>query len=228
VRHISHELIQPLTALVNYVEVGKSQLEQAGPGLDSRRPLFDQMQRHADEAVAAIQRLRSAPNGFRGPHEPFDVNASVREAVEIMDREARPHNIKVSLDLFSKLPTVKGDRFELTQAIVEILRNSFEAIQEAAGERREVAVYTGLSDEGQIEVRIEDTGTAISGAEMGRLFEPFYTTKPVSLGLGLAAAHSAVEACGGDIVARPNDDLGMTILVRIPTEEDANIKATVE
>lgn len=219
VRHLSHETVQPLTALMNYVEVGMTEAEHAAPRNENFRFLMERIQRHAEEAEGCLRGLRRRLDASPGLHEPFDANHVVCEAAEFMASEARQRGITVHVHPAPVLPRARGDRYQLLQALVEVIRNSFEAIGEASNAPCEVRMYTASSENEALEIRVQDAAKALSPQETERIFKPFYTTKHGRLGLGLPAARAAVEAHGGDILARSDADLGMTFLLRIPTGE---------
>lgn len=220
VRHASHELVQPLTAILNYVEVGLIQIEQSASSEDGGRPRLYEVQHHGQEAVSRIRQMRHTLDALSATDASYDVNAAVRDAVALMHPKAREHDIDIHSRVASAPAIAKGNRFELTCAVAELLRNSLEAIEAAGARQRVVMIESELNAGEGIEVRVRDAGVAVSQPTLERLFEPFFTTKGANLGLGLAVARAVVEAQGGHILARRSGDVGMTFKLRLPVENE--------
>jgi len=155
---------------------------------------------------------------------PLDVTDVVREVVRIVRSDALFRNISLKFEAPSSEPYVTGDRVQLQHAILNLVLNAFDAVSEVVGERE---VSTSIVVDGdQVKVTVSDTGVGIHPASISHLFEPFYTTKPRGMGMGLAVARSIVKAHGGQLSARRNPDRGSTFEIALRALEDGVAQRT--
>jgi signal transduction histidine kinase len=115
------------------------------------------------------------------------------------------------------LPKVVGDRVELQQVVVNLILNAIEAMSGATENTRELLIRTAKADSGGILIAVMDSGPGLPPASRERLFEPFYTTKPDGLGIGLSICHSIIEAHGGQLWASANEPRGTIFQFTVPT-----------
>ena len=108
------------------------------------------------------------------------------------------------------------DRIQIEQVIINLVKNAMEAVWDASDGPRAVSIRTARAGRDGVEVAVSDSGPGVSAAELGRLFEPFYTTKPGGMGLGLSISRSIVKAHGGRLQAALNPDRGMTLRFSLP------------
>jgi PAS domain S-box-containing protein len=212
---IAHELDQPLTAVVTNAGAVRHWLSegQADPAEtdEALKDIIDAAMR-ASEIVRRERRLlRRTQLSF----EPLDLSEAVRE-VEIFIRGAgRQEGARVTLELAGGLPPVAGDRIQLQQVVLNLVRNGIQVMKDQPRERRELKLRTGTND-GSVTLSVSDAGPPVDPAVLQRMFEPFYTTKVNGLGMGLSISRSIVEAHHGRIWATPNEGGGLTMHVAIP------------
>jgi C4-dicarboxylate-specific signal transduction histidine kinase len=209
---LAHELNQPLAAACLQADIA-SRLA-AG---DSVRPelttalteIADQTRRAAD-IVKSIRRMasRSAPR-----HDPVDVNDVARGVARLVDWQAQRAGVAVRLKLAEPLEPTFGDRTQFEQVLFNLMQNAIEAVTGRDGPRV-VAVETAAAADA-VTVSVRDTGPGL--ADAARAFEPFYTTKPDGLGLGLAISRGIVEAHGGTLQAGESADGGAEFVFTLPT-----------
>jgi len=201
-RSIAHDIRNPLSAirtaayLLGSHEDAKNRLEMAN--------LIDRNVVYADNLVRNLIDF-SSPHPFELVEE--DVNSLLRET---LDKIALPDGIRLTCR-YGHIPTIRLDRNHMVQALTNLIMNAIQAMTN--GGRLDVST---AQVEGLIELRIRDTGIGISKEELGRIFEPFHTTKAKGVGLGLINAKRTIEGHGGTITLESEENKGTTAIVRLP------------
>jgi len=211
---IAHEVNQPLGAIVNFANGLRRRLLDRGADPD----LVDAVGHIAAEGLRAGEVLRRVRDFLRPSaetREVVDVNRLVCDAVALAEVDARDNHIIVSLDLGETLGVVLVDRIQIEQVILNLLRNAIEAMAGCADGDHRLLVQTVPVDDG-VEVRVRDTGVGIAPGTASRIFDAFFTTKPLGLGMGLSVSRSIVEAHEGRLWSSVNSDRGMTFTVALP------------
>jgi two-component system, LuxR family, sensor kinase FixL len=213
---IAHEINQPLAAISNYAQACERLLQSADfPGSDVRDALR-QISGQALRAAEIIRRIRSLIRTREPRREIADVNALVREVYALLDSEARPHEVALSLELAEGLPAIAIDGIQLQQVLLNLIHNAIEALATTARDQRRVIVRTGREPPDAIAVSVIDSGPGVDPALADRIFEPFCTTKAHGTGLGLAISRSIVEAHHGRLGYRDNKPTGACFTIRLP------------
>jgi PAS domain S-box-containing protein len=212
---IAHEINQPLTAIANYafacirlLRAGKSTTDEA----------LDVMQRVAAEAERAgevVRKMRSFVRGDEGQLAAVDPNFLVAEVLRLAAPEARQSGVELVSTTAEKVTDVLADSIQIQQVLLNLVRNAVEAISGSDATERVVRVTTAPSGPGFVELVVSDTGPGLSTEALEKAFEPFYTTKPDGIGIGLALSRSIVEAHGGRLVAAAPAH-GAEFRVRLP------------
>jgi two-component system sensor kinase FixL len=125
-------------------------------------------------------------------------------------------NVSLMCDLAPDLPLVRGDRVQLQQVLLNLLLNGCEAMAEVALEHRQLVVRTQQVSTYMVEVAVHDSGVGLNKNELEQIFEPFYTTKPTGMGMGLAISRAILETHGGRLWAANNPDRGATFYFTLP------------
>lgn len=214
---ITHEVKQPLTAILANAGAGQRVLTQSPehPHATELRDIFDDIEGESVQASEVIGRLRTLARKKPLTFQPLDVNSLVHETLRLVDADARRRRVTLSAELDPALPQIKADRVCIQQVLLGLVLNAMEAMDDSAsGPRR--AVLKTRSEDRAVEVSVSDTGHGVSTAHMPKLFEPFFTTKSEGLGLGLAIARSIVEAHAGRIWADGGES-GATFHMLLPT-----------
>jgi signal transduction histidine kinase len=208
---LAHEIRQPIGAIVNNAQAGKRNLEQYLRQPAELEQIFGDIAADGLRASEVLQGLR----GFlrsRGPDaERLDLSSVVREMLPLVRRELQDNRVAVELSLHESLPPVEGLRVQLGQVVVNLVVNACEALSARDGERH-LTVSTRERD-GSVELEVRDNGPGLDPAVAARVFEPFVTTKPEGLGVGLAICRSIAERHGGHLSAdtAPGGGLRMTL-----------------
>jgi two-component system sensor kinase FixL len=212
---LAHELNQPLTAVINYVQACRRLLAGKDPPPSER--LNDAMDKAVAQATRAgqiIHRMRQFIQKGETERQLESINKVVEEASALALVGARESGILVRMELSSDLPPVLVDRIQIQQVVLNLVRNGMEAL--ATTERRELTIRTAHVDGELIEVAVSDTGPGLSRDVASQLFQPFVTTKAKGMGLGLSISRSIIEAHGGRLQAVPNPEGGVTFRFELP------------
>lgn len=196
---IVHQVGQPLSAMtLNILAVlerlGECKQKTCG-GLTMVRELEEDVCRLRE----AVVHLRALSNPSRRNLEPLDLNRVIREVVRSLAQEAINRGITVELDLDDTIPMLPGDRVQLSQVVLNLIRNGFDACKGQPEGLRHVGLKTRAKAHHQVELEVRDTGDGIAEKHLDQLFAPFFTTKPEGLGMGLRLAQTIIRAHGGTI-----------------------------
>jgi C4-dicarboxylate-specific signal transduction histidine kinase len=204
---LAHELNQPLAAVANYC-MGSVRRLEAGSG--DREGLLAAMRKAAGEAARAsriVARLRRFLRRSEPAVEPQRLAEILHEATTMASVDLRRRGHAIVIDAPDDLPAVRVDRVMIGQVLFNLIRNGIEAMEAQPSERRRLVVAAQAED-GQVEVTVTDSGTGIVGGDRERIFQPFYTSKPEGLGVGLNICRSIVEFHGGRIWVTDNPEGG--------------------
>jgi signal transduction histidine kinase len=149
----------------------------------------------------------------------LNVNDVVHEVVGLVRGEMLLQNVSLGLELAMDLPLVHGDRIQLQQALLNLMINALDAMKEMPGGVGRVVVRTARTDGRSVRVSVEDSGVGVSPDKLAHLFEPFVTTKPHGMGLGLSICRSIIQAHGGHIGGEGNAERGATFWFTLPAAE---------
>jgi two-component system, LuxR family, sensor kinase FixL len=213
---IAHELNQPLTAVANYAQACDRLLGLPDPDIDEIRGALKQITTQAVRAGDIIRRLRTLARNDVMKREPTDVNLLIGELTELVQLDAKTHDVHYKLELADKLPLVEVDRAQVQQVILNLVRNALEALRESSTAPRQIILSTRLLPEADVGIVVCDNGPGVSQTIAPRLFDPFCTSKPDGTGLGLAISRTIVKAHQGSLDYRPNVPSGACFTVRLP------------
>jgi len=220
---VAHELNQPLTAIGNYAHacerlLSRQQSDVEDIDVETIREALRQITRQTTRAADILGRLRALARGQQAAHVPASVNALVAELQELVQSDAVLHGVELILDLAPDLPEVAVDSGQIQQAIMNLARNSLEALAGLRPAGAHIAIRTTLTAEGEVELSVTDNGPGVSAQAMKRIFDPFFSTKENGTGLGLAITHTIARAHGGSLGYRPNVPSGACFYMLLPTE----------
>jgi two-component system, LuxR family, sensor kinase FixL len=212
---MAHELNQPLTAVMNYLEAALRLLEGGPQSPERIGGLVSRAVAQAERAGDVIRKLRQFVSKGETERRPESLNMLVEEALALGLVGARQLGIRVSLDLDHGLPPVLVDGVQIQQVVLNLVRNAIEAME--AVERRELNIATRAIAEGNTaEVRVADSGPGIAPEIADRLFQPFVTSKPAGMGLGLSICREIVEAHQGRLSVAPTPSGGTVFWLTLP------------
>ncbi len=214
---VAHEINQPLSAISNYCESGLAALHAENLNAE----LFERALRgaaaQAHRAGEIIRRLREFVRKGDTTRSLVDLNELVSETIELVDFDARARNVVIVNECQGELPQVNVCRIQIQQVLFNLLRNGMEAIEEnEEGRERRIAVSSQPSNSALVQIDIVDSGPGIDPHQAAWIFEPFESSKPEGMGLGLSISRSIMEAHGGALDADPSHERGARFRITIP------------
>jgi len=220
---LTHELTQPLAAILTNAYVGTRLLDAPEPDLrEVRSTLADirEVTERAGEVIGGLRAMLKRDSTAAGMTN-VDVNNVIRTIERVAHGDANLHRVTVHLDLSSDIRPVKGDSVQLQQVVLNLMLNAFSAMSDTglAGARR-LVVRTNSIDGSNVLVEVQDSGTGIAADKLESIFDPFITSKREGLGMGLSICRSIIERHGGTISAANNPDRGATFSITLPVAPD--------
>lgn len=220
---ISHELSQPLAAIMINAETALTLMDSTNPPLPELREIISDITRDDKYASEVINRIRDFTLKRKGRMQPLDVNSVVADALHLVAPEAKRRAVQVRTELAHRLPMVLGDRTQLQQVVVNLAINGMQAMANSPGSSCCLTVRTLSGSDDQVELAVEDRGSGIAPDDLPHLFETFFTTKKEGMGLGLSLARSIVESHRGHMWAENNSSGGATFHFTLPVRRDQPI-----
>ncbi|MGA2893921.1 MAG: PAS domain S-box protein [Xanthobacteraceae bacterium] len=219
---LAHELNQPLSAIANYMKGSRRLLENRSD--EGALMLRDAMDKAADQALRAgdiIRRLRDFVARGETERRVEDVKKLIEEASALALVGAKDKGVRVRFSFEPRLDFALADKVQIQQVLLNLMRNAIEAMEET--ETRELVVSTAAAADNMIEIGVADTGAGIAPEISAQLFQPFVTTKPQGMGVGLSISRTIIEAHGGSIAQRSNPGGGTVFSFTLPavTNEEA-------
>jgi signal transduction histidine kinase len=215
---LAHELNQPLTGILSNAQAARRFLDMAPPALHEVRQSLEEIVEDDKRAAEVIQRLRDLLRKGDSELTPLDLNVLVRDVVKLLSSDAIIRDVAIGLDLSEPSAVVRGDRVQLQQVVLNLVLNALEAMAECSRQDRRLVVHTGRLDDRTVRVSVEDVGPGFGEGTQELVFEPFYSTKPAGMGMGLAIARSIIDAHGGEISAANNPIRGATVQFSLPLD----------
>jgi signal transduction histidine kinase len=213
---IAHEVNQPIAAARNNVSAALHFLDRNLPDLQEVREALAFAAKDTDRAGAVVGRIRALMQNASTRTDRVDINEAVREVIELTRAEALKNGVSVKAKLAEGLPMIAGDRVQLQQVALNLILNALQAMETVNERARQALITTSRTELNDLCIGVQDTGPGLSPETLPRLFEPFYTTKPNGMGMGLAICRSIVEAHGGRIAASANVPRGALFQFTIP------------
>jgi C4-dicarboxylate-specific signal transduction histidine kinase len=213
---ISHEVNQPLAAVVTNADACAMWLSSDPPNLDEVRAAVDLIAREGTRASDVVRKIRAMFTKGAPETASVDINDLMREAVSFVQAEISKNAVELLLDLEEHLPATIADRVQLQQVIVNLIQNAIEAMSAVNDRPRELAIRSQSTPESEILISVRDSGVGIDPKDQRRIFNSFFTTKPQGMGMGLSISHSIIESQGGRLWASSNPDHGVTMNFTLP------------
>jgi signal transduction histidine kinase len=212
---IAHELNQPLGSILVNTETAALMLDSPTLDVEELKEVLSDIRRDDQRAGEVIRRLRSLLK--RAPFEAkeIDLNEMVRETLDLVAALAQARGVSLDSVLAGTQLPVKADNIQLQQVLINLIVNAIDAMAHLEKLQRKIVVRTARDDD-RVEVEIADTGPGILPEKFNEVFEPFYTTKPNGMGMGLSVARTIIEVHGGQITAENKTDHGALFRITLP------------
>jgi len=219
---IAHEVNQPLSGIVTNASTCLRMLAADPPNVDGARETARRTIRDGHRASEVITRLRALYGKKEPTTESVDLNEATREVIALSLSELQGNRVILRPELADDLPPVTGDRVQLQQVILNLIRNGSDAMSSVDDRPRQLLIRTELDEGDRVSLTVQDAGTGFDPQAVDRLFEGFYTTKNDGMGIGLSVSRSIIESHHGRLWATLNNGPGATFSFCIPrAPEDA-------
>jgi C4-dicarboxylate-specific signal transduction histidine kinase len=216
---VVHEINQPLGAIVANVSAARRWLTMTPVELVEARAAMDAAVRDAQRAAGVIAGLRRLVATCLSETKTFDLLTLIKDTVDILRPELDEHRINITMHFSQRPLSVDGDQTLLQQVFVNLITNAIEAMEGTEIRERSLIVTASVKGD-KVEVFVRDSGTGISPETLDHIFDPFYSTKPKGLGIGLAITRSIIEAHGASLRAFRNTPRGTVIAITLPRSEN--------
>ena len=216
---IAHEINQPLSAIATYAQTAKRVMQGAEPDAAMVADICGKIDEQARRAGQVIDNLRRFIKKQEIDTQPLDVNLVVGDVVSLIEADAHSEGIPVVVQAADGLPKVRADAVQLQQVLLNLTRNSVDAMRDGLGKERGIVVASERSERGGVRVTVTDHGHGVSRQLGDNIFHPFVTTKRDGLGVGLAISKSIVQSFGGTLSFADNPRGGSIFSIELPACE---------
>jgi len=224
---IAHEINQPISGVVSNGSACLRWLARDVPDVEEAREAARRIVRDGKRAGEVIARIRALTKRAATLREKLDLNETIREILPLVGDEAKRNSVIIQTQLADDLSHVSGDRVELQQLVLNLVINAIEAMSSVADRARELLITTRNIDPDQVQVTVEDSGTGLDPSTVEKIFDPFYTTKPGGMGMGLSISRSILQAHGGRLWATAKDGAGTIFHFALPSYHEEGLKAGI-
>ncbi|SIO37777.1 PAS domain S-box-containing protein [Bradyrhizobium erythrophlei] len=214
---ITHEVNQPITAAITYALAARRFLNAEPPNFHEVDEALSLIVEQGNRAGEVVERVRALIKKVPARKDAVAIDDAILEVIALTRTEAANNGVSVRTQFAEGLPRVQGDRVQLQQVMLNLIVNAIQAMSGIGEGARELQIsIEAVPSEGGVRVGVRDTGPGLSPESLSRLFEPFYTTKPKGMGMGLSICRSIIEAHGGRLWAIPCEPQGTLFQFTIP------------
>jgi PAS domain S-box-containing protein len=219
---IAHEVNQPLSGIITNASTCLRMLAATPPNVEGARETAKRTIRDGNRASELIARLRALFSKKESTTEPVDLNEAAQEVIALSLSELHRNRVILRPEFADDLPVVTGDRVQLQQVILNLLKNASDAMRAVNDRPRQLRIRTERGTDDQVRLSVRDAGVGLDPQAMDRLFQAFYTTKNDGMGIGLSVSRSIIERHHGHLWAEANDGPGATFSFSIPRQRGAS------
>jgi two-component system, LuxR family, sensor kinase FixL len=216
---LAHELNQPLTAIMTNARAALRMMESGIINIGETKGILEDIYADGQRAGDIVRRMREPLKRGSSTLELLDVNSLIKEIYRLVRNDAALSGVTIDLKPAPGLPKVKGDRTQLRQVILNLVINALDSVKETVSGPKWIEICCSAPTDKLIRVEISDSGPGISEGSRQHLFEPFYTTKPDGLGVGLSISRNLVEAHGGRIWQENQVEGGSRFVFTLPVDQ---------
>jgi C4-dicarboxylate-specific signal transduction histidine kinase len=216
---ITHEVNQPITAAVTYALAARRFLNAEPPNFHEVDDALSLIVKQGNRAGEVVERVRALIKKVPARKDAVAIDDAILEVIALTRTEAASNSVSVRTQFAEGLPRVQGDRVQLQQVMLNLIVNAIQAMSGIGEGGRELQIsIDAVPSEGGVRVGVRDSGPGLSPESLSHLFEPFYTTKPEGMGMGLSICRSIIEAHGGRLRAIPCEPHGALFQFTIPAD----------
>jgi C4-dicarboxylate-specific signal transduction histidine kinase len=223
---IAHEINQPLSGIVTNAGTCLRMLGSEPPNVDGARETARRALRDGNRASEMITRLRALFSKKQIAVESLDLNEATREVIALSLSELQRNRVLLRTDLDDALPLIAGDRVQLQQVILNLLRNASDAMSAVQDRARDLVIRTEREEGNSVRLTVQDVGVGFDPDAMDKIFQAFYTTKDEGMGMGLSISRSIIESHQGRLWATKNDGPGATFCFSVPCGRESGMAAS--
>jgi PAS domain S-box-containing protein len=224
---IAHEVNQPLAGIITNASTCLRMLDTDPPNVDGARETARRTIRDGTRASDVITRLRALFSNDALTLEFLDMNEVTREVIALAMSDLQRNRVALESEFAEDVPIVRGDRIQLQQVILNLLRNAMDAMDEVQDRPRYLLLRTVCEDGDRVRVSVRDAGVGVDAQNVNKLLDAFYTTKSDGMGIGLSVSRSIIERHRGHLWAEPNDGPGATFSFSIPIDPEMVTEAAL-
>jgi PAS domain S-box-containing protein len=213
---IAHEVNQPLSGIVTNANTCVRMLSANPPNIDGALETARRTIRDGNRASEVIARLRALFSKKETANEDLDLNEAAREVISLTLSELQRNRVILRQELADDLPPVRGDRVQLQQVILNLLRNASDAMSNVEDRPRNLVIKTARDEDNCVRLAVQDAGVGVDSQSLGKLFDPFYSTKSAGMGMGLSVSRTIIESHHGRLWATPNEGPGAIFSFSVP------------
>ena len=221
---IAHEINQPLSAIATYAQAAKRIMQREQPDLKLLTEICAKVDEQALRAGQVVENIRKFIRKQDAKVAVLDVNAVIADALNLVEADAHAEGIRVATHYAEGLPPVRADAVQLQQVLLNLTRNSVDAMRDGVTKERKergIVIGTDGGEHGGACISVTDHGLGVSPRLADHIFHPFVTTKRDGLGVGLAISRTIVQSYGGSLTYRDNPEGGAIFVVELPPSEEA-------
>ena len=216
---ITHEVNQPITAAVTYALAARRFLKAEPPNFHEVDDALSLIVKEGNRAGEVVERVRALIKKAPARKDAVAIDDAILEVIALTRAEAANNGVSVRTQFAEGMTPVQGDRVQLQQVMLNLILNAIQSMSGVADGNRELQIsIDAVPSEGSVRVGVRDTGPGLSLESIPRLFEPFYTTKPEGMGMGLSICRSIIEAHGGRLCAIPCEPQGALFQFTVPAD----------
>jgi two-component system, LuxR family, sensor kinase FixL len=213
---LAHELYQPLSAILSNAQAAQLLIARGNFELKHIREILEDIVQDDKRASEVISRMRTLMKKGEFNPEELQANELIQEVTKLMRYDLMAHKVRVVTEMAAALPTVRGDRIQLQQVLINLVLNAIDAMSQKAESSRTITLRTEAAEQNFIQISVADTGTGVQPGAEEQIFQPYYSTKPNGLGLGLSLSRTILLAHGGRLWSENGAFGGAIFYLTIP------------
>ena len=222
---LAHEVNNPLGAMVTNANAGQRLIARGNVETEELNDLLADIVADGHRAREVIEGIRNMVRKEKTTRALVRVDEIIRDLLRIVKADALTRKVALTTEIDSKAGSVMADRVQLLQVLLNLTLNAFEAMSVIRSNARRLVIRADRNGEGEVLLRVRDSGPGFPSGIVDQLFEPFFSTKVGGTGMGLAIARSIIEAHGGTLSGENCEDGGACFIVRLPQAKEDNSKA---